>query len=335
MLTYGTSLTQKYDALQKVEIDQIVRKIKHPKPEFKARITQLRRIKEMNPKQYRQLKSGLPYFCCATFNPPYRKKENFAAITAFTLDFDHFSTSGLSKNDVIQKLSTDPYIRLLFNSPGGDGLKALFKLAELCRDAEKYTHFYKAFARQFVEKYRLENVVDWVTHDVTRATFFSADESAMDNPIATPVKMTDYITNEMGPEFTKIEKAFTESARSNNHEDPTFITGSPDPDTLQQIKTKLNPNYRLKKAKQVYIPQALTEVIPAIAKALAKENIKITSLKPINYGKQIRVNMDKYWAELNIFHGKKGFSIIRTTKSGSHTELGELAYQIVDTLLNT
>lgn len=335
MLTYGITLTQINDPLQKIELDKVVAKIKRPRPEFMARIEQLRRIKELNPKQYSQLKTGLPYFCCGIFNPPYRRKENFASIAAFTLDFDHFTGSGLLKNDIFQRLSHDLNIRLLFTSPGGDGLKALFELAEPCSDPGMYVHFYKAFAQKFVKKYELEKVIDWVTHDVARATFFSADNEAWDNPIAIPVQINEYISEEISPEFSRLEKTFAKAAKENQPTDAGPSIHSPGQDTLQQIKTKLNPNYRPKRERQIYVPPELMQVLPLIEEALTKENIKITGITSINYGKQLKVGMDKYWAELNVFYGQKGFSIVRSTKTGSQAELGELAYQIIDTTLNT
>lgn len=334
MITYGISLTQLNDPLQKIELDKVVKKIKNPSPEFVARIAQLRRIKELNAKQYSQLKTGLPYFCCGIFNPPYRKKENFASITAFTLDFDHFAGSDLEKDDVFKKLTADQHLRLLFTTPGGDGLKALFELKEPCSDMGKYTHFYKTLARQFVEKYQLEKVIDWVTHDATRATFFSADKEAWDNPIALPVAMTDFISEEPGSDFMQLEKAFDKAARDNKPEGESISDHAPDMHTLQHIKQKLNPQYRPKKEKQIYVPPALTEALPLIEEALSAEGIKIAGIVSINYGKQIKVSFNKYWAELNVFYGSRGFSIVRTTKTGSHAELGELAYQIVDTVLN-
>lgn len=97
MISFGLNLIQVNDPLHKMELEILLSKIKNPKAEFLARIDQLRRIKDMNENQYKQLKVGLPYFCCSLFNPPYRKKENFSSISLFTLDFDNFSDSLLNK----------------------------------------------------------------------------------------------------------------------------------------------------------------------------------------------------------------------------------------------
>jgi hypothetical protein len=39
------------------------------------------------------------------------------------------------------------------------------------------------------------------------------------------------------------------------------------------------------------------------------------------------------WCELNLFYGKRGFSIVKTTKSGSHAELADLAANVLRELL--
>lgn len=334
MITYGLHLTQSHDQLQKISIELVAAKVKHPKAEFKARIEQLRRINVLDPKQYRKLKTGLPYFCCSIFNPPHRKKENFASISAFTLDLDHFSDTDLSRKAVADILSQDPHLRLLFTSPSGDGLKALFELAEPCSDPGKYSHFYKAFAQIFVNKYGLSKVIDWVTHDVTRATFFSADENAYVNNNATPVRMQDYISDEIGSEFFKTEKEFKKAARENTLEDSGRKKQDLAADTLTRIKKKLNPDYKPRKKKEPYVPDELTEALPTIETALAEKEMKIVDIKSINYGKQLKVEMEGYWAEINVFYGSRGFSVVRTTKTGSNEDLAELAYQTIDTFLN-
>lgn len=335
MLSYGMHIDQMNDPLQKIEIEMIVHKIKNPKAEFVARIEQLRQIRLIDEKQYRRQKTGLPYFCCGIFNPPLRKKENFTTIDSFTLDFDHFSDGNISKEEIKERLRDDYHIRLLFTTPSGDGLKALFLLSEPCSDPGKYTHFYKAFAQKFSQKYGLEKVTDWVTHDAARATFFSADTEAWDNPIATPVKMNDYISETIGSEFLRIEKGFNEFKKENSIAEKTPGTGTPDEVTLTFIKSKLNPHYRPRKEKNIFIPNELEDVLPLVKESLDRENIQVASVSSINYGKQIRVQVGALWGEINIFFSqKRGYSVIRSTKTGCNKDLSDLAYQIVDSLLN-
>lgn len=332
MLTYGLHITQINDPLHPLKLELLVKKIKNPKPEFAARIDQLRRIKEIDEKQYKFLKKSLPYFCCAKFSPNYRKKEHFMAIDFFTLDFDNFSESDLPKQEVFEKLKEDPNLVLLFTSPGGDGLKALFRLKSSIKDPGLYAHFYKAFAHQFANKYKLNSVIDWITHDVTRATFFSVDPNAWHNPQALPIQVEDYISLDIDKGFSFIEKEFEKKAKENTVPGPQ--ESKIGLEALDQIKKKLNPNYKPKKKKEVFVPEHLNEAMPVIERALSDNDISLVSAKSISYGKQIKVMLKKAWAELNVFYGKKGFTVVKTTKTGSHKELCELAYQIIDTCLN-
>lgn len=334
MLSYGIAIYQPDDLLERVEVETIARKITHPKPEFADRIARLRQIRLIDEKQYARLKRELPYFCGGLFSPRYRRRENFAAIQYFTLDFDHFSQAGISKEETAEKLQYDPHIRLLFTTPGGDGLKAVFILNDPCTDAGRYTHFYKAFARVFATKYQLEKVTDWVTHDVTRATFFSADPKAWDNPTATPVKMEDYIPDTISPLYSDVEKQFQALAKENPPAQTAQPAHGPDEVTFVFIRSRLNPGYRPKREKNIFVPEQLTEAVPMIREALGKEQITLTDVKSIHFGKQLKVQMKEYWAEINIYYGKKGFTIVRTTKTGGNRELADLAYQIIDLALN-
>lgn len=334
MITYGLHITQANDPLQTMSLSLLLNKIKHPKAEFKARIEQLRRMNEIDPNQYKQLKRGLPYFCCGIFKPNYRKKENFSSVTVFTLDFDHFSESAMSKLEVFEKLQVDENIKFLFTTPSGDGLKAVFELDQACKDAGLYSHFYKTFAQKFAMKYNLTGVIDWVTHDVTRAVFLSADEQAWENPEAKKINIQDYISEDLDQDFTLFEKGFDALVKetSTDHKDTkgSILEGN----VLTAIKQKINPNYKTRKQKEIFVPEHLNDILPLIEHELSNQNIKIVHINSINYGKQIKVKLNNLWAEINIFYGKRGFSVVRTTKTGSHKDLGELAYQIIDNCLN-
>lgn len=334
MVTYGLHITQTNDPLQTISLSLLLKKIKHPKAEFKARIEQLRRMNEIDPNQYKQLKRGLPYFCCSTFNPNYRKKENFSSVRVFTLDLDHFSESDLTKREVFDKLQVDENIRFLFTTPSGDGLKAVFELDQVCKDAGVYSHFYKTFAQKFALKHNLTSVIDWVTHDVTRAVFLSADEEAWENINAKKIKIEDYISEDFNQDYTLFEKGFDTLVKEAPLSHKTTKGSNLEENILIAIKQKINPNYKTKKQKEIFVPEHLNDILPILETELSKQNIKIIKINSINYGKQIRVAHKNIWAEVNVFYGKRGFSVVRTMKTGSHKELGELTFQIIDKYLN-
>jgi hypothetical protein len=41
------------------------------------------------------------------------------------------------------------------------------------------------------------------------------------------------------------------------------------------------------------------------------------------------------WAEINVFYGKKGWSVVKTTKSGSHPDLAELGARAIEEILSS
>ena len=99
----------------------------------------------------------------------------------------------LFRSDLRKTITSDTRTVMCFVSPGGDGLKVLFRFSERCYDAGLYKTFYKAFLDRFARQYGVEQVVDGKTCDVTRACFLSADAEAYYNPDAEPVVLTDYV----------------------------------------------------------------------------------------------------------------------------------------------
>ena len=66
----------------------------NPKPEIINKIRQLRIVRNIDLKQYTQLKKQLPYFVCGIFNPNIRRIENFAFCEYFVIDIDHITEKG-------------------------------------------------------------------------------------------------------------------------------------------------------------------------------------------------------------------------------------------------
>lgn len=328
MLQFGKNITQIDDPLQKVTVERIFLGIAEPKESLRKQVERLRMVRAMDGKQYARLKKQLPYFVCGNFHPPYRRKENFAAIECFIVDLDHFEEAGRDRREVAEKLKKDGRLMLQFTSPGGDGLKLLFMLAEKCFDPGLYAYFYKSFLQSLAREYGLEKVIDWRTHDVTRACFLSIDPEAYYNPIPDPVILGNYFDAadpDAQREVAQTQKEMREQAP---------LTPAPKKEELSdevlvQIKQKLNPNFRPKKKRDAYVPPELIEVMPKVEKALEEVGIKLVSSESIQYGKKLRVAAGDHWAELNIFFGKKGFSVVKTTKSGSREELADMAHQIL------
>lgn len=333
MLQFGINITQPGDELRKISLERIYRGIVDPKDKLRRQVERLRLVRAMDPKQYARLKKQLPYFVCGNFHPPYRRREHFSTIRYFVIDLDHFEQAQLSRREVARQLQEDDRLFLLFTSPGGDGLKLVFQLSEPCFDPGLYALFYKAFLQILAQQYQLEKVIDTRTHDTTRACFFSVDPDAYFNPQAKPVALTQYFDAgrpDAQREVAKAHKSLKEQSVAGEQPEKEPLSD----EVLLQIKKKLNPNFRPRKKREAYVPPELESVMPRVEKALEEMGVGLAKVEPIQYGKKLTVAAGKHWAEVNVFFGKRGFSIVKTTKSGSHAELAGIVYQILYELLS-
>ena len=310
--------------MQPLPVERLFHALVNPKPEFRDKIEQLRMVRSLDEGQYRQLKKQLPYFVCGVFHPAVRKKENFASIEYFMLDLDHLSTAQLDLEVLRNRLREAPEVVLCFASPSADGLKLMFRLSEPCRDSALFSAFYKLFARRFAEKWGLLEAMDLQTSDVTRACFFSIDSGAFFRPEAEPVELQHFIPE---LDFGKVEKELKEAEkviRAPGAQEKKEQEG-PDDEVLARIKQKLNPDARKPKEKQYVVPQQVDDAMGLLSERLATYEMQIIRTEPIHYGRQVQVKAGAHWAEINVFYGKRGFSVVMTTKSGSNAQLAELA----------
>lgn len=333
MLQFGMQITALGDPLQPLQVERLYQGITHPKQAFKDFLEQLRTVRSIDEQQYKQLKKQLPYFVCGIFHPPVRRKENFAAIHHFLLDLDHLASAELDRLEVAERLKQAPEVAMCFTSPSGDGLKVMFNLSEPCRDAALFSAFYKLFARRFAERWGLQQAIDFQTSDVTRACFMSYDPQAWYNEQAVPVVLEDFIPE---LDFGKAERDIREAEKavaSQTNRQPT--SGIADDEVLLKIKLRLNPLFKARKQKDYYVPAQIEEAIGLLEQYLPRYDLSLKGSAPISYGRKLTVEADKYWAEINVFYGKKGYSVVATTKTGSNAELAKLATSAIEEILFT
>jgi len=334
MISFGKNIRQPSDPLNKLSIETAVQKIKHPKAEWISFIDQLRTVATINSKKYRELKVQLPYFVAAVFNPGFRRAENFAYTEYFILDIDHLNEKELSAMFLMEKFSKDNRILLAFRSPSNQGIKIFFRLSDKCYDKGKYALFYRAFAQKFSAEYNLNQYIDKKTSDVSRACFYSYDFHAHYNPRAEKISIPSIINFENELEIHEIENKIKTEAKEktgkSNHDDLKQVLPG---HLLQQIRETLNPVLKVKKEKKIFVPAELDAILDDIKNEVSKHGITMQSVRNINYGKQFKFELDKYWAEINLFYGKKGYTIIKTTKSGSNEELAGIVHDIMYHLL--
>lgn len=334
MLQFGQKITQVGDPLHKISVERLYKGIAQPKAAFRDKIIQLRTVKEVDERQYRELKKHLPYFVCGLFHPAIRRKEHFASIRYFVLDIDHLAAAAIDQQELRRKLENIPEVLMVFASPSNDGLKVMFKLKEACADAAYYSSFYKLFAHQFAQKYELAQVLDFKTSDVSRACFMSWDEAAYLNTDALAVDAQALLAaNDFGA-AAKDLKAAENFVKEQGAKHKKEHQSSVDEQTLRKIKLALNPNARLRVKKEYINSPEVEKIIPWIKEHLTSYHLELTAYDKLNYGKKLRIASNDLWAEINLFYGaKKGFTIVKTTKAGSHKELADLAAKALAEIL--
>ncbi len=343
MIQLGKNITAASDVLIKVNIDQIYNAIKKPKTENINYIRQLRLIRTIDIKRYNVLKRKLPYLVCGIFNPPYRNSENFAYIQYFILDIDKISEKDISIEQLRNNIQKDDRVVLCFVSPGEDGLKVMFKLKEKCYDKGIFSLFYKTFAHQFATQYNITQVLDFKTSDVTRACFVSYDEQVYYNPQAVEVDISAYVSHDnpqamrdLQSHWEKEEKIFQAektSAGKTETEVENNVANDIDKEVMDKIKSILKPPSALKPPKDVFVPQQLNEMIDDLVKYIVQTGVEVTEVVNISYAKKIRIRLRMRQAEVNVFYGKKGYSVVKSPRAGTDDELNEMMVALIQTYL--
>lgn len=333
MISLGRNITQAGDPLSKISLKTLADKIRNPNQRFINFMEQLRKVQSIDQKKYRQLKTKLPYVVAATFNPNYRKIEHFAHTSYFILDIDHLSEKEIDMESLFEKLKKDDRIALLFHSPSNDGLKLFFKVNEAFYDAGKYSLFYKIFAEKFALEYNLLQVIDKKTSDVSRACFVSYDPQIFYNEKVREIIIEHYINFEDELQVFDATKMLQEKQKEHKEnglmvEDVSMSQHLPD-DIIRNIREKLNPKIKEKREKQIFVPEELNTIVDLISLALKQYDIEIKAVKNIHYGKQFLLKLQHHVAEINVFYGKRGFTIVKSNKAICNSELIDIAHDII------
>ena len=336
MLLFGTNIQSAADELKKIQEEYLYNSLRNPKPTIAATIQQLRIVYSMDAKAYAQLKRRLPYFVCGQFNPPFRRKENFAYTESFILDFDHLSSKQLSMKTIRDNIVKDEQVMMCFTSPSEDGLKVMFRLKERCYDAGLYSIFYKAFAATFAMRHNLTQVTDSKTSDVARACFISIDPNAYFNPNSIPVDIKAYL-DESNPDLLfkiKHEQDEHDKVIKKSDDEQAPSPKDPDKDILTRIRQQLNPKAQLPiEQNPAYVPERLNEIIAELKLFREETGLQVTEIINIQYAKKIRARLGQKEAEVNLFYGKRGFSVVISPRLGTNEELNELLADLIKAFL--
>lgn len=327
MIRLGRHVTQPGDQLTDVSIEKLHKALLNSTGEVAALQRRLQAIRAMDPGQYRKLKVSLPYLVCAQFHPKARKKENFLFTERFLIDIDHLSEHGLDMQQLRDKFCADPRVELMFSSPSGDGLKILFRINPKITDPAYYVLFYKAFCLSLEKQYHLGAALDHKTHDVSRCCFVSYDPLAYFNPEAIPIEAEEVMPKDSFLAMDQVEKEakalqleFRQQIQENSPIQQESTAQELPDEVLNFIKEKIGQKVKKKQGNPMVQPEELEEIMTMLNEYLGEINAQIETVKPIPYGRQLKIRSGKIWAEVNIFSGKRGVSIVGTTKTGSNRE---------------
>jgi hypothetical protein len=104
-------------------------------------------------------------------------------------------------------------------------------------------------------------------------------------------------------------------------------------DVLDQIKAKLNPKLKSAPEKQFFVPKEVDNHINILTKELAELSLELYETEPIQYGRKVRIKTGRMFAEINIFYGKRGFTVVKTNKAGTNESLADVSARAIEQIL--
>ncbi len=340
MLSAGKRIIDAHDRLVRIENENLFSQIKNPRQEIESRIKNLRLVYSLDKKRYNQLKRELPYVVCAAFNPEFRKTENFAYTNSFIIDLDHLSEHNRNASELKAILCTDSRVAMCFISPSGDGLKLLFRLKDKCYDAGEFSAFYKAFVKQFAIDNGLSEVVDTKTCDVCRACFLSHDSEVYYNPSAIAVDHKAMLSQLQERVFYLKDESTSKQAspkeESVPHKTDQPNNNDPDNEIMLRIKEQLHQlRARERAPRDFFVPSEIETVMVGVRNIIGETGVTISEERNIQYGKQLVLTCQLRKAELNIFFGRRGFSVVEQPRRGTSPQLNSMLGELVRDYLSS
>lgn len=300
----------------------------------------LRSILNIDAQKYRSLKKNLPYFVCGKFATDRRVADDFASTSSFVLDLDHYDGLGKTFEELKDELAADSRVALIYTSPSGAGLKMLFVLDKPCTDANVYAVFYRQFAMEFAKEHGITRYVDYKTNDVTRACFLASDPDCRVNMESEEVSVDGYVGMDSIDQFLKNEKqtdaeCMQLSVREESDcEAPKPI--DPNKETMQRIKSILDTNRRRRvevESHNYLVPTEIRDIMDGLRSLTESVGVELYDTKGIQYGIKLMLRTSLLQAEINVFYGKKGFSVVHSPKKGTSQQLGAMMKELVSDYL--
>lgn len=311
-------------ATSPISLNELYNKLTDPLDPIVKQVEVLRNVQRLDKKMYQQMKAKLPWFIGANFKGPKRNLQDFDTINWLVIDIDDVGLSFKAVEDLKDNMKKDARLALSFISPSGRGLKCVYGLEKSLADPQHYSLLHKTFCYELAEHYQLDDKIDYSCSDATRVCFLSHDPKAFMNEAYEPLRLSDYIS----PSQTITANNKTTQPSINESQPTKNPPNSLTEDVYKKMIRVLN-DLPEPTQKEFVTPDILNVAIPAIESAATSFGIAVVHTQDIQYGKKIMFANGHHKAEINLYYGKKGFSVVITPKSGMNKELAQVASLLV------
>ena len=178
-------------------------------------------------------------------------------------------------------------------------------------------------------------VIDSATKDISRVTFYSYDPDYYYNPNADAIDLNAFVdTHNPYALFEQKRKLAQQEKEQDTLSKAPNKPSDPDSTAMEHIKQLLNPKSHKEKP-PVYVPKELNDIIADLKSYIEQTGVIVPEIINIQYGKKIRFEMGLKKAEVNLFFGKNGFSVVQSPRSGTNAELNRLMAELVTTFIDS
>jgi hypothetical protein len=299
MVYYSTDISKSNTVpLSAISMSNLIQKFSDKS--LKYTVDKLRKVKSIDKTSFGFLKRKLPYFIGAEFKDNFRCSENFCKVDFLIVDIDAYGNEE-KITALKQTICKDARVKLAFVSPSGNGLKIVFKLSNPISSLKEYSNFYQIFSRSFAKQYAIENYVDFSTSDATRICFLSYDENVYYNSNANNLEV-DFYSDTMFPFIDEVEEVNNIATKPGK----PLISSQTYAEILKTLKPKT-----LKKQKKYTVPAPLKELKEILPTHFSMHSINVISIDEINYGLKLKIGDASLFTIINIYYGKKGFTVVK------------------------
>ena len=339
-LSFGTHLLSQDEQMTSITMTDLYTMIRQKDSSLASQQAVLRSILSIDAQKYRNLKKNLPYFVCGKFVTGRRKMDEFTSTSGFVIDIDHYNHPNKTLDELKEELAVDNRIALLYTSPSGNGLKILFILDMPCQDANIYAAFYRQFAMSFAKEHDITNFVDYKTNDVTRACFLAHDPNCRINPNATTISIDKYVNLNNVDMFLNNDRLLDSTCNDLTYQEEvdceTTKSVDPNEETLKHIRDILTVNKRKRTQKEdtmFIVPTEIKNIMDGLRALIDEAGVELYETRGIQYGIKLMLRTTLLQAEINVFYGKRGYSVVLSPKKGTSKQLGCMMQELVSDYL--